>query len=397
MTPTLIEAVAIPLPLRGFASGASADQAFTIACEAGRIVRIEPVQSPPAGTALSGFVDLHVHIDKTFTVHEVGEAQGDLQAAIARMQAARGGWTAGQIRERMERALQDAWSCGTRAMRTHLDWPGPDAPVSLPVLREVREAWRGRIELQFVSLTALDLLDADAVQRRARMLREHGGLLGTYVYRNENPRAKLRRVFEAAVQHELMLDLHVDEGLHADAAALAIVADLTVEFGMQGRVTCAHACSLAMQPQGQAQDTLRRCAAAGIHLVALPTSNVYLQGDWGGTPVERGITRLREARAAGVNVCIATDNVADAFYPYGSYDLLETWGLAVQLGHLPEARSWLDAITLNPARAMGLAWDGLLRVGAPADLVVANAVNGYELVSPSGRRRRVFRDGTAAG
>jgi cytosine deaminase len=266
--------------------------------------------------------------------------------------------------------------------------------VSLPVLCEVREAWRGRVDLQFVSLTGLDVFDQQGgAQERARLLRRHGGLLGAHAYRNDDLGAKLRRVFELAAQHELMLDLHVDEGLHEDALALASVAALAVEFGMQGRVTCGHACSLAMQPRDQAEETLQRCAAAGVHLVALPTSNLYLQGDWSATPVQRGITRVREARAAGVNVCIATDNVADAFYPYGSYDLLENWGLAVQLAHLPDAASWLDTITANPARAMGLAWDGLLRVGAPADLVVAQAASGHELVSPSGRQRRVVRDG----
>ncbi|NML44529.1 amidohydrolase family protein [Ramlibacter sp. G-1-2-2] len=396
MTQQQIDAVAIPPPLRGFASGAPPARAFRLAWAAGRITQIEPVAGPPRGIAASAFVDLHVHIDKTYTVDEVGEAQGDLQTAIGKMQAARGRWTEAQVRARMTRALQDAWASGTRAMRTHLDWTGVEVPVALPVLREVREEWRGRIELQFVSLTALDLFDVDgAAQRRAGTLRQHGGILGAFVYRNEAAADKLRRVFELAARNDLLLDLHVDEGLHPDAQALSAVAHLTVEFGLQGRVTCGHACSLAIQPRAQAEETLARCAAAGIHLVALPTSNLYLQGDWSGTPVQRGITRVREARAAGVNVCVATDNVADAFYPYGSYDLLETWGLAVQMAHLPDAAAWLDAITTNPASAMGLAWDGRLRVGAPADLVVMPAASGYELVTPSGRQRQVYRDGAA--
>jgi len=138
---------------------------------------------------------------------------------------------------------------------------------------------------------------------------------------------------------------------------------------------------------------LRRCTEAGVHLVALPATNLYLQGDWSATPVHRGITRLREARTAGVNVCVATDNVADGFYPYGSYDLLETWGLAVQVAHLPDPGSWLDAITVNPAKAMQLGWDGLLRVGSPADFVVAAARSAHELITPIGRQREVYRGG----
>ncbi len=389
-----LQSVAIPLPLRGFAGHAAPAQSFDIEWNAGRITRIDAVDARPRGMLMSPFVDMHVHIDKSYTVDEVGAAQGDLKTAIARMRAARAGWTAEDIRARMTRALDDAWRAGTRAMRTHLDWPEPREPPSLAVLREMREEWRGRVELQFVSLTHLDLFDAEgSAAARARTLREHGGVLGAYVYRNDACAGKLRRMFEVAADHGLALDLHVDEGLHPDAAALGCVAGLVMEFGMSGRVTCGHACSLSVQPHEQALDTLRRCAEAGIHLVALPTTNLYLQGDWSMTPVHRGITRLREARAVGVNVCVATDNVADAFYPYGSYDLLETWGLAVQMAHLPDPASWLNAITVNPAKAMQLGWDGRVGVGSPADFVIAAAESAYELITPAGRRRDVYRGG----
>jgi cytosine/creatinine deaminase len=389
-----LQSVAIPPPLRGFSDHAAHARSFEVEWTAGRISRIDAVETPPRATLMSAFVDLHVHIDKSYTVDEVGAAEDDLEAAIARMRAARPGWTAAAIRARMTRALDDAWRAGTRAMRTHLDWPDPREPTSLAVLCEMRDEWRGRVELQFVSLTPLDVVDADGYAgARARSLREHGGVLGAYVYRNEACAAKLRRLFEVAAGHGLDLDLHVDEGLHVDAAALDCVAGLVAEFAMGGRVICGHACSLSVQPQQQALATLRRCADAGIHLVALPTTNLYLQGDWRMTPVHRGITRLREARATGVNVCVATDNVADAFYPYGSYDLLETWGLAVQVAHLADPASWLDTITVNPAKAMRLDWDGRLRVGGPADFVVAAAESADALISPAGRRRDVYRGG----
>jgi len=389
-----LQSVAIPRSLRGSSDPAAYARSFDVEWTAGRISRIEPVEAPPRGILMSAFVDVHVHIDKSYTVDEVGAAEGDLETAIARMRAARPGWTRADFRARMTRALDDAWRAGTRAMRTHLDWPDPREPPSLGVLREVRDEWRGRVELQFVSLTPLDQFDADGyADARARSLREHGGMLGVYAYRNDGCAAKLRRVFEVAAAHGLALDLHVDEGLHADAVALDCVAGLAKDFAMAGRVTCGHACSLSVQPHEQALDTLRRCAEAGVHLVALPTTNLYLQGDWRTTPVHRGITRLREARAAGVNVCVATDNVADAFYPYGSYDLLETWGLAAQVAHLPDPISWLDAITVNPAKSMQLDWDGLLRVGSPADFVVAAAASAHALITPAGRRRDVYRGG----
>jgi cytosine deaminase len=102
---------------------------------------------------------------------------------------------------------------------------------------------------------------------------------------------------------------------------------------------------------------------------------------------------VREAAAAGIRPCLASDNVADAFYPYGSYDLVETFALGVQLAHLAPALDWVDTITTSPARAMGLAWDGRIGAGCPADLVLLDARTEFELLMPAGRRRTVIRQG----
>jgi cytosine/creatinine deaminase len=389
-----LDAVAIPRRLRGFESAAPDGQAFDVVLDRGRVVGVREVDGEPQRTLVSGLVDAHVHIDKNFTVAEVGAVHGDLFAAIERSAAHRPRWTPEALRERMERALAQAWRFGTRAMRTHLDWPDPEPPASLRVFESIRDEWAGRIELQFVSLTPLEVFERDdAGLRVAAEVARAGGILGAFVYRNEGIGHKLRRLFELAGAYRLALDLHVDEGLDPEAAGLREVAALTLRCGRNGRVTCSHCCSLSVQPDRDALQTLVLCAEAGIHLVALPTTNLYLQGAWDRTPVPRGITRLREAAVLGMRPIVATDNVADAFYPYGSYDLLETFGLAVQVGHLAPATDWLDAVTVSAAAAMGLGWDGRIRAGCPADLVVLAARNEHELLTPDGRARTVWRSG----
>lgn len=252
----------------------------------------------------------------------------------------------------------------------------------------------GGVELQLVALVPLDLYaDGAASEAIAHAVWRAGGVLGAFVYRNEGIVHKLGRVFDLAQEHGLSLDFHVDEGLDADATGLRTIAQLAIARGMQGRVACGHACSLSVQDDAAAADTLALCARAGIHLIALPTTNLYLQGAWDRTPVPRGITRIREAAAQGLRASLATDNVQDAFYPYGGYDLVETFGLGVQMAHLAPAADWLDAITVSPARALGLAWNGRIAPGCPADLVLLAATDEYELLDPRGRRRTVIRAG----
>lgn len=387
-----LKALHIPRVLRGFDAGA--DQVFDLTLQDGRIASIRPSAEPAQGLLLSAPVEAHAHIDKNYTVEETGGAQGDLFSAIRRMEVHRASWNGATLRPRMERALQEAWRFGTRALRTHLDWGRPEAPAALAVLEALRDAWRGRIELQFVALTPLDVYaDEDAGARIAREVQRAQGVLGAFVYRNADLAPKLRRVFALAVQHGLRLDFHVDEGLDVEARGLRQIAELTLEHGLQGRVVCGHACSLSVQPEDEALETLALCARAGLHLIALPSTNLYLQGAWDRTPVPRGLTRLHEARAAGLGLSLATDNVQDAFYPYGGYDLLDTFSLGVQAAHLAPALDWIDTVTTGPARALGLDWDGRLHEGAPADLLWLQARHEYELIGPRGRARRVIRAG----
>ena len=391
--------VLIPQAVRGFASDAIY---FDVSIQNGQVAGIEAAQSATNNVAsmlLPAFVDLHVHIDKTFVVDEVGAAEGDLYAAIERMAKHRDGWSAEHIESRMQRALTEAYANGTRALRTHLDWMNKDAPKSLAVFEKLRDQWRGKLTLQCVSLTPLDFFDNafDSEDLALEVATAHltcdqkngeAALLGAFVYRNERIYDKLQRVFDLAVKHQLDLDFHVDEGLDADARGLKAIAELTIKNNWHGRVTCGHACSLAMQSDEDALATLKLCAQAGIHLVGLPSTNLYLQGAWNRTPIERGITRLREAADAGVSVSLATDNVADGFYPYGSYSPLQAWKLGVQMGHLTQPLDWLKSITTAPATAMRLPWDGRIRVGCKAaDLLLVQAGDARDLMNaPSVRR-----------
>ena len=116
-----LRSVGIPPSLRGFESKARDDQAFDVAWRDGRVSDLVPVTSPVVGTLLSAMVDLHVHLDKNYTVDEVGAAHGDLSVAIERMAAKRAGWTAEALHARMTRGLEDAWRCGTKVKRFSSD------------------------------------------------------------------------------------------------------------------------------------------------------------------------------------------------------------------------------------------------------------------------------------
>jgi cytosine deaminase len=351
------------------------------------------------GIVLPGFADLHTHIDKGQIWSRARNPDGSHGAALAAVKADREAhWTADDVAARAGFALRCAYAHGTVALRTHVDSLGPQLDISWPVIQRLRDAWAGRIALQAVALVGLAAYATPWAEHMADVVAAAGGLLGGSGALEPDAPALVRRVFDLAVDRGLDVDLHVDETLDPAAHVLRLVAEETIRRGYEGRVTCGHCCSLAVQPAREAAETIARVAAARITVVSLPMVNLYLQGRRpGGTPLARGVTLLHELRTAGVRVVVASDNTRDPFYAFGDLDPLEVFREAVRIGHLDMPMgNWPAAVTAWPGEAMGLSC-GRLRVGAVADVVLFSARDYSELLSRPQADRVVLRAGRPIG
>jgi cytosine/creatinine deaminase len=348
------------------------------------------------GFLLPTFVDVHTHLDKGLLFPRTGSPEGDLFAAIEVAANDRAHWTPDDLALRMDFSLRAAYAYGTRGLRTHIDYVTPEPPVAWDIVELLAHKWAGKIALQRVSLTPLDVLAEPAAGTRiAAHVARTGGVLGCFVYRNEGMLKKLEKVFALAASYELELDFHVDEGLDADATGLAMIADMVPRFSMQGHVVCGHACSLSVQSKEVVAATLALCKTNGVTLIALPTTNLFLQNRAVGcTPTLRGITMIQEARAAEVLVALASDNHRDPFFPYGDLDMWAAFTLGAQMAHLKSPVSeWLDLITTVPGFIMGLPDVSPVTVGSPADFVLLNARDDSEALARPQHDRIVIRNG----
>ncbi|PQO24109.1 amidohydrolase [Rhodobacteraceae bacterium WD3A24] len=359
-----------------------------------RIAAMPAAAGPARRLALPLPVDPHLHLDKTHTAGRAGRGAPGLFGAIEATRADKVHWTAADIRARAGRALAEAETAGMRGVRTHVDWEDAGEPRAWGVLGAMAREWRGRITIQRAALCPLDLIGDPALgpDIAVRVAECEDAVLGAFVYRNDALHDKLARVFALAERHALPLDFHVDEGLDPEARGIETIIELTARHGMAGRVLCGHACSLSVRPAPEAAAVLARAAEAGVGLCALPTTNTWLQDAAPGrTPRLRGIAPLHEARAAGVEVMLGADNVADPFYPYGAYDPLDVLRQAAWAAHL-EPGAWIDAVTTTPARWLGLD-AGTLEPGAPADFLLLPAPGWDEALRHPCISRRVFRAG----
>jgi cytosine deaminase len=348
-------------------------------------------------------IDIHTHLDKGHTVARSPNPDGTFLNARLAAAADRPNWTAPDLRRRIEFGLRSAYAHGVSAIRTHIDTYHETAERSWSVLRDIREEWRGRIDLQAVALCPIDLLTDEFGDRVARIVAQSNGLLGGVTRASignhgaplDNIDALLDRVFALAAEHDLDVDLHVDETHDPAAATLPLVARAALRHGYKGRVVCGHCCSLANQPEAEVDRTLDLVAEAKIAIVTLPTVNMYLQDRHAGrTPRWRGVTVVHEMLRRGIAVAAAGDNCRDSFYAYGDHDVLDTFRQAVRIVHLDHPLTGAPAlVAATPASFGGFSDHGRFVVGVPARLIVLNARTINEIVSRPQSDRVVFDRG----
>ena len=344
------------------------------------------------------FVDLHTHLDKGHIWNRASNPDGTFERALTAVATdSEKNWNAEDVYRRMEFGLKCSYAHGTKAVRTHLDAAGKQGAISFEVFRELREKWADRITLQAVSLVSLDYFLTSEGEKLADLVAESGGILGGVTFINPEIDQQIDRVFSLAKERELHLDFHADENDDPNSNTLRRVAETAIRQKYQGKIVCGHCCSLSVQAESEADETIALVKKAGIGIVSLPMCNLYLQGRrLGKTPRWRGVTLLHELKQAKVPVAIASDNCRDPFHAYGDHDALEVFSQSVKIAQLDHPfGDWASAIALTPADLMGLSTIGRIGVGLPADLVLFKARNYGELLSRSQHDRVVLRNGKA--
>ncbi|MFN8555784.1 MAG: amidohydrolase family protein, partial [Dehalococcoidia bacterium] len=151
-------------------------------------------------------------------------------------------------------------------------------------------------------------------------------------------------------------------------------------LGLQGRVAVSHAYALGELPWATVQPTAERLAAAGVAIMT-------------NAPGDHPFPPVLALRAAGVTVFAGSDDVRDAWWPYGDADMLER---AMLIGYRSgfytdaELEVAFELVTASAARALGVADYGL-RVGAAADFVVVDARHAPEAVVARPPRKAVYK------
>jgi cytosine deaminase len=354
-----------------------------------------------AGGALIAppFVDAHFHLDATLTLGRPRlNRSGTLLEGIQLWAEQKPSLTEEDIYERAYELIRWAVARGTLAMRTHLDTCDPQLRA-VRALVALREEVRPFFDLQLVAFPQ----DGYLRHPKGVSLLEEALELGVDVVGGiphfersaQAGRESVERLCRLAAERGLRVDMHCDETDDPQSRHVETLAEQTMRFGLQGRVSASHVTSLHSAPNEFAAKLIPLLAEADVSVIANPLINITLQGRHDTYPKRRGMTRVPELLAGGVNVAFGHDCVMDPWYAMGSADLLEVahMGLHVaQMTSLEGMQSCFEAVTLNPARALGLEpWR--FEEGAPATFVLLHAQSPREALRLRAGRRLVVRQG----
>ena len=363
--------------------GASAEREIDVS---GRLV------TPP-------FIDSHFHMDATLTYgypryNESGtllegiELWRDLKPSLSH------DWY-------VERALEYCdWAVGRGllAIRSHVDTTDPKLGA-VAALIEVREQVRDYIDLQLVAFPQDGYLRSPiGVENLAKALDMGVDVVGGIPHFERTMDAgveSVRQLCAIAAERDLRIDMHCDESDDPLSRHIEILAAETVRLGLEGRVTGSHLSSMHSMDNYYVSKLIPLMIEADIQVIANPTANMLLMGRNDGYPKRRGMTRVKELMAAGLNVSFGQDSVMDPWGSLNTGDVLDAAHMAVHTGHLSgrdEIISCFHAVTENPARALGLEGYGL-DVGCNADLVVLQAADPVEAIRLRPVRLYVIRRG----
>ncbi len=378
-----------------------------VAVSQGRIAAIEPALPAQAAQVIDAqgqllsppFVDAHFHMDSTLSygLPRVNQS-GTLLEGIALWGELKPQLTQDAIVERAMRYCDWAVAKGLLAIRSHVDVCDPRL-LATEALLHVRERVKPYLDLQLVAFPQDGVLRGPQALSNLRRALDMGvdvvGGIPHFERTMQDGADSVRILCELAAERGLRVDMHCDETDDPLSRHIETLSYHAQRLGLQGRVAGSHLTSMHSMDNYYVSKLLPLIKEAGVAAIANPLINITLQGRHDTYPKRRGMTRVPEMLAAGIDVAFGHDCVMDPWYSLGSGDMLEVAHMGLHVAQMTgqdAMRACFEAVTTTPARILGL--DDLgLRVGCRADMVLLQARNPVEALRLRATRLHVIRAG----
>jgi cytosine deaminase len=380
-----------------------AGQLVDIGIEAGSIVAIDPHLSAEAASydaagrlVCGGLIESHIHLDKGRLLDFV-PAPADRQVNPVRYSAGfKSNISTADIYKRAERTLRESLLNGTTRIRTHVEVDPVIGMRGYDAIEALARDYRWAVDIDLCVFPQDGLTNVPGTEELlVEGLRRGAKVVGAAPRYDSDAHGQIRRVFALAREFDVDIDMHLDVGPTAHELDVHLVADLTEEYRLGGRVTVGHMAKLSLMPPAEMADVARRLADVGVAVTVLPATDLFLMGRNHDHAIPRGVADANCLIHHGVNCSLSTNNVLNPSTPYGDCSLLRIANLhanILQVNQPDELRECFEMITTRSARILNLQNYGI-KVGNPADIVVIDSQSPDRAVAEIRRPLTVFKNG----
>ena len=340
---------------------------------------------------LPTLVESHIHPDKAYLEERLPNKSGTLAEAIKNTAELKSKYTYEDVYERSERVIKNCIKNGCTIMRAHPDVDPFEKLLGVKVLLELKEKYKDILDMQIVAFPQEGFIRHPEVFEYIKESIKMGvDVVGGCPYSENNvedTKKQLEKVFDLAQEHNLPIDMHADFGTNINEPrnnVIEFICDLTIERNYQGKVTLGHVNTLGSQSPKVLNPILEKISKAGITIIPLPATDLFMTGQEFEKDIPRGMAPLKAMINHNINVATSTNNIRNAFTPFNEGNLLTIAYLlqvSQQMGSASERRKVLDMITYNPAKSMGLEDSYGLEESKNGDIVIFNAYNFSDLIN----------------
>ena len=399
MNKEILDLKIINARIRGTEKGAK----FTISVKDGKVTAITPGTAGEAhktldaagGLVTESFVNGHLHLCKVYTLEMAGQAalgeyhhggMGGAMTAIERAADFKASYDKSWILPNVRRACDLALHYGNTHIRAFADVDSKARLEGVKALLEAKLEYTGKVDVQVVAFPQDGVIRepeaAGYVEEALRLGADAAGGIPWIEYTPADEQRHVDEMFNLAKKYDKDVSMLLDDVGDAGERTLEMCTLKALELGWQGRVTAQHCRAMALYEENYFRKITALMRKANIGLVADPhTGPLY--------------ARVRDLAAAGVNVALGQDDIADAYYPYGRNNMLEVAFLASHLMWMTSFKDMellYDMITTSAARVLGMRGH-VLEPGGNADLVILKAEDVYHAIWEHKAPAYVIRNG----
>lgn len=343
----------------------------------------------------SGFYESHIHLDKACILERCSIEEGTLDEAVSETGKAKKEFTEKDVYERASRVVEMAIKKGTMGLRTFVETDPKTELRAFNAIKKVREHYAFAIDIEICAFAQEGLTQEMETHKLLKMALEDGAdLVGGCPYKDEDPDKHIEMIFDLAEAYQVHVDFHLDFDLDPNNSSIPKIASETLKRNYQGKVSIGHVTKLAAMSKTQRQKMTDLLKEANITLTVLPATDIFLNGRDHEPLIPRGMVNANELAEQGVNTTIASNNILNAFTPYGDASLLRMANMYANIAQLSKddaIKEVYNMITVNAAKLLSTQTE--IKMGAAANFVIVEAKDAIEAIRCVAQPLAGFKNG----